>query len=134
MTATTYAAERAYWTERGWATDAPVLTQSRIDTPRASSTVGAGRVVVGGVAWAQHRGITEVEVRVDDGEWQAATLGPDAGIDYWRQWYLTWDAPPGGHTLTVRATDGTGATQPEQGTDPFPSGAAGWHSVAVNVG
>ncbi|HET7760853.1 MAG TPA: molybdopterin-dependent oxidoreductase [Phycicoccus sp.] len=134
MTATTYAAEQAYWTVRGWAAEGPVLTQSRIDTPRASSTVGAGQVVVGGVAWAQHRGISRVEVRVDDGGWQVATLGPDAGIDYWRQWYLPWDASPGPHTLTVRATDATGATQPEQRTEPFPSGATGWHSVDVTVG
>lgn len=133
MTATTYAAQRAYWTERGWATDAPVLTQSRIDTPRPLSSVAAGRVVVGGVAWAQHRGIAGVEVRVDDGDWQAATLGPDAGIDYWRQWYLTWDAAPGRHTLAARATDGTGATQPADRTDPFPSGATGWHTVVVTV-
>jgi hypothetical protein len=49
--------------------------------------------VIGGVAWAQQRGIAKVEVRVDgNGPWQVATLGPDAGIDYWRQWYLVWDA------------------------------------------
>ena len=134
MTATTYAATAAYWTERGWATDAPVRTESRIDTPRALSTVAPGRVVVGGVAWAQGRGIERVEVRVDDGAWQQATLGPDAGIDFWRQWYLAWDASPGRHRLTVRATDGTGTTQTEQDTPPFPSGATGWHDIVVEVG
>ncbi|MGL5817625.1 MAG: molybdopterin-dependent oxidoreductase [Phycicoccus sp.] len=133
MTVTTYAAERAYWTERDWATDAPVLTQSRIDTPRDGSRVDAGRVVVGGVAWAQQRGIARVEVRVDDGRWQEAELGPDGGIDYWRQWYLPWDAVPGRHELTVRATDATGATQPERRTDPFPSGASGWHRVTIET-
>lgn len=134
MTLTTYAAEQAYWTERGWAAQAPVLTQSRIDTPGPGEQVAAGRRAIGGVAWAQHRGIARVEVRVDDGPWQEATLGPDAGIDFWRQWYLPWDATSGRHTLTVRATDLTGATQPEQRTDPFPSGAQGWHSILVIVG
>ncbi len=133
MEATTYADETAYWTERGWATDAPILTESRIDTPRGLSRTAAGRVVIGGVAWAQQRGIEKVEVRVDEGRWQEAELGPDAGIDYWRQWYLPWDAVPGRHTLTVRATDSTGATQPEERQTPFPEGATGWHSVVVVI-
>ncbi|GAA4399917.1 sulfite oxidase [Fodinibacter luteus] len=134
LEATTYAAGRAYWTERGWATDAPILTQSRIDTPRDRARVSAGDAVVGGVAWAQHRGIAGVEVRVDDGAWQEATLGPDAGIDHWRQWYLPWPAAPGRHTLTVRATDGTGAVQEEARTEPFPRGATGWHRIVVTAG
>ena len=133
MTATSYAADRAYWTERGWATDAPIHTQSRIDTPQALSTVAAGRVLIGGVAWAQTRGIQQVEVRVDDGDWQRAVLGPDAGIDYWRQWYLPWEAPPGQHRLTVRATDATGDTQTDDDAAPFPSGATGWHDILVTV-
>jgi DMSO/TMAO reductase YedYZ molybdopterin-dependent catalytic subunit len=133
MTATTYAEQSAYWTDRGWAVDAPVLTQSRIDTPRAFAEVPAGPVTIGGVAWAQHRGIERVEVRVDDGDWQEARLGPDAGIDYWRQWYLPWQATSGEHRLSVRATDGTGTTQTEVSTTPFPSGATGWHSIDVRV-
>ena len=133
MEATTYAAKRAYWTERDWATDAPILTQSRIDTPRGLSRLEAGQVVIGGVAWAQQRGIAGVEVRVDSGPWQEARLGPEAGIDYWRQWYLPWDAVPGRHTLTVRATDATGDVQPEARTEPFPQGATGWHSIVVVV-
>ena len=133
MEATTYAAKTAYWTDRDWATDAPILTQSRIDTPRGLNRLDAGRVVIGGVAWAQHRGIATVEVRVDGGQWQEAMLGPDAGIDYWRQWYLPWDALPGRHELTVRATDLDGATQPEQRATPFPQGATGWHSIVVII-
>ena len=133
MEATTYAAQTAYWTDRDWATDAPILTQSRIDTPRGLNRLDAGRVVIGGVAWAQHRGIQKVEVRVDGGPWQEARLGPDGGIDYWRQWYLPWDALPGRHELTVRATDLSGDVQPEQRTTPFPKGATGWHSVVVII-
>jgi DMSO/TMAO reductase YedYZ molybdopterin-dependent catalytic subunit len=136
LTATTYAAQQAYWTERGWATDAPVLTQSRIDTPRGLDVLRAGKpVAIGGVAWAQRRGISRVEVRVDDGDWMPATMGPDAGIDYWRQWYLRWTPPSGPRrrTLSVRATDGDGALQTDDRTTPFPRGAAGWHSVVVFV-
>jgi DMSO/TMAO reductase YedYZ molybdopterin-dependent catalytic subunit len=133
MQATTYQADRAYWTERDWATDAPILTQSRIDTPRGLNRLDAGRVVIGGVAWAQQRGIKKVEVRVDENSWQEAKLGPDAGIDYWRQWYLPWDALPGRHQLTVRATDLNGDLQPEQDATPFPKGATGWQSIVVLV-
>ena len=130
---TTLEAYNAYWIERGWAKEAPVKTQSRIDTPIPGARFSAGTVPIAGVAWAQHRGIQKVEVRVDGGPWQEARLGPDGGIDYWRQWYLPWDALPGRHELTVRATDLSGDVQPEQRTTPFPKGATGWHSVVVII-
>jgi DMSO/TMAO reductase YedYZ molybdopterin-dependent catalytic subunit len=133
FTATTYAAQQAYWTQRGWAQKANVKTQARIDTPAGLATYPHGRIAIGGVAWAQGRGIEGVEVQVDQGPWQKATLGPDGGTDYWRQWYLAWDATPGRHQLTVRATDGTGATQTNAQAAPFPDGAAGYHSIVVII-
>jgi DMSO/TMAO reductase YedYZ molybdopterin-dependent catalytic subunit len=133
LTATTYAAEKAYWTKRDWSIEGTVKTQARIDTPAGLATYEPGRIAIGGVAWAQGRGITQVEVRVDDGPWEKATLGPDGGTDYWRQWYWVWDATSGRHDLTARATDGTGEVQTEKRADPFPGGASGWHSVVVIV-
>lgn len=133
LTLTTYAAERAYWTERQWATDAPIKTSSRIDTPTPLSTIPAGRTAIGGVAWAQHRGVGSVEVRIDGGRWRLATLGPDIGIDSWRQWYLPWDATPGLHRLAVRATDLRGRIQVERRATPFPDGASGIQEVVVTV-
>lgn len=133
IVATTYADEQAYWTQRGWATDAPVRTMSRIDVPRPLTTVRAGRVPVAGVAWAQHRGIDRVEVQVDDGPWEAARLGGAPSDDTWRQWVWAWDAAPGRHTLRVRATDGSGTVQPASRLTPFPSGAQGHHEVVVQV-
>jgi DMSO/TMAO reductase YedYZ molybdopterin-dependent catalytic subunit len=133
LTATTYAAEQAYWTQRGWAAQATVKTQSRIDTPQDGGTYPPGKVAIGGVAWAQGRGIKAVEVKVDGGEWLPATLGPDGGTDYWRQWYYIWDATPGRHQLTARATDNTGVPQTAQQQDAFPSGATGYHSVGVTI-
>ena len=85
---TTFDAYDAYWIQRGWAEQAPVKTQSRIDTPRVGADVGVGSVVVAGVAWAQHRGIERVEVRVDEGAWNDATLATQDTIDTWRQWTL----------------------------------------------
>ena len=133
LTATTYAADQAYWTKRDWLIDGTVKTQARIDTPAGLATYKPGKIAIGGVAWAQRRGIEEVEVRVDGGEWQKATLGPDGGTDYWRQWFWVWDAKPGRHDLTVRAKDGTGEFQTEKRADPFPGGASGWHSIVVLV-
>ncbi|MFE5941279.1 molybdopterin-dependent oxidoreductase [Streptomyces sp. NPDC056480] len=130
---TTFAAYDAYWVPRGWAAQAPVKTQSRIDTPRAFARPAAGTVMIAGVAWAQHRGIRRVEVRIDDGPWQEARLAAEDSSDTWRQWVYPWQATPGRHTLTVRATDGTGATQPEERTDTMPDGAQGRHSVVVTV-
>lgn len=130
---TTFDAYDAYWVPRGWSAEAPVKTQSRIDTPRPFGRPSAGTVMVAGVAWAQHRGVRRVEVRVDDGPWRDARLAAEATRDTWRQWTYPWEATPGRHTLTVRATDGTGATQPERRTDIMPDGAQGWHSVVVTV-
>jgi DMSO/TMAO reductase YedYZ molybdopterin-dependent catalytic subunit len=123
----------AYWTQRGWAERGPIRTMSRIDTPRTFDKVPAGRVAVAGVAWAQHRGIAGVEVRVDGGPWQETRLAEVPSTDTWRQWVWPWDARPGAHTLEVRATDSDGVTQPEKQRDPFPSGATGWHAVTIRV-
>lgn len=130
---TTFAAYDAYWVRRSWAQQAPVKTQSRIDTPRSFAGLAAGRVAVAGVAWAQHRGIERVEVRVDEGPWQEARLGTADGDDTWRQWMWPWEATPGRHTLEVRATDRTGAVQTEQRAGTLPDGATGLHSVSVDV-
>ena len=130
---TTYAARSAYWTQRKWATDAPILTASRIDVPKSLGTVSRSKPMLAGVAWAQHRGIDKVEIRIDDGPWQATTLAADAGIDLWRQWSLRYDGPAGRHTAQVRATDRSGAVQPESRTRVFPSGATGWHQIQFVV-
>lgn len=123
----------AYWVPRGWSPQGPIKTQSRIDTPRGRNRLTAGPVTVAGVAWAQHRGIRRVEVRVDNGQWQEAELAPTVSVDTWVQWSWRWDATPGEHRLQVRATDATGETQTERTQDVVPDGATGWHTITVNV-
>jgi DMSO/TMAO reductase YedYZ molybdopterin-dependent catalytic subunit len=122
-----------YWIERGWAEQAPIKTQSRIDTPRGGATLAAGPVVIAGVAWAQGRGIDAVEVSVDDGAWQHATLATEDSVDTWRQWRFDWDASAGRHSIAVRATDGTGEPQTSEVREPFPDGATGHHRISVEV-
>jgi DMSO/TMAO reductase YedYZ molybdopterin-dependent catalytic subunit len=130
---TTFAQDQAYWTVRGWSDHGPVKTSSRIDVPQDGATVAAGKVAVAGVAWAQHRGISGVEVRVDAGNWVPARLADPISADTWRQWVYEWDATSGNHHVEVRATDATGATQSGNRVDVIPNGAEGWHSIAVSV-
>jgi DMSO/TMAO reductase YedYZ molybdopterin-dependent catalytic subunit len=131
---TTWEAFDAYWIERGWAKEAPVKVQSRIDVPRSNSSVQAGPRTTAGVAWAPNRGIRRVEVRVDEGPWKEARLGPSLGDDSWRQWVTEWDALPGNHVLQVRATTATdGEVQTDVLREPFPDGATGHHEANVRV-
>jgi hypothetical protein len=130
---TRFADFKAYWTNRGYAAEAPIKTSSRIDVPRSFARVRAGRTPVAGVAWAQDRGIRKVEVRVDRGAWREAQLAAEDGIDTWRQWVWQWDATPGSHTLEVRATDADGHTQTGARASIAPNGSTGWDSVNVTV-
>jgi DMSO/TMAO reductase YedYZ molybdopterin-dependent catalytic subunit len=123
----------AFWTERGWSAEGPIKTQSRIDVPGNGDSVAAGKVAIGGVAWAQHTGVAKVEVRVDEGDWVEAKLGADGSIDSWRQWSYVWTATSGDHRLQVRATDASGYTQTGELADVVPDGATGWHTIDVSV-
>ena len=134
ITLTTYAEKSAYWTDRDWATDAPIKVSTRIDTPNALEELPAGENVVGGVAWAQQKGgVDKVQVRIDGGAWQDAEMGPSVNNDYWRQWFYRWDASEGGHTVAARAISGDGTTQTPARAMPFPEGASGIQELRVTV-
>jgi DMSO/TMAO reductase YedYZ molybdopterin-dependent catalytic subunit len=122
-----------YWVQRNWARQAPVKVESRIDVPQDFSQVPPGPRTVAGVAWAPHRGVGRVEVKVDDGPWRDARLSEALGDDAWRQWAIDWDARPGDHRISVRATTGDGETQPDVKKSVFPDGATGRHEVTVRV-
>lgn len=130
---TTFAQFDPYWVRRGWRQQAPIKTSSRIDTPRPLARVKPGPTAVAGVAWAQHRGISAVQVSVDAGAWQDAELSAPVNTDLWRQWVWMWDATPGSHTLRVRAADSAGDLQSQERVPPFPDGSTGWQSVLVTV-
>jgi DMSO/TMAO reductase YedYZ molybdopterin-dependent catalytic subunit len=132
--ATTFDAYDAYWVQRGWAAEGPIRIAARIDTPAPLRSFPAGPRAIAGVAWAQTRGISRVEVRVDDGPWTEAELAPEVGADVWRQWVRRHDFAPGRHTITVRATSTDGEMQTEARADPFPAGATGWHTTQVMAG
>ncbi len=130
---TTFAAASAYWVDRGWSQQAPIKTESRIDVPATGATLRPGMTPVAGVAWAQHKGVAAVEVRVDRGPWHEARLAAVPDIDTWRQWVWEWQATPGNHLLEARATDKTGYTQTAVQAQPPPNGASGYPSATVTV-
>jgi DMSO/TMAO reductase YedYZ molybdopterin-dependent catalytic subunit len=123
----------AYWVPLGWAKEAPILTQSRIDLPRAGAPLVAGPVETAGVAWAPTRGISRVEVQLDDGAWLPAELSLALADTAWVQWRLIVEVPAGEHVLRVRATDGAGETQTERRTPPAPDGARGYHERRIRA-
>ena len=132
---TTFAADQGYWTPRGWSAKGPAKLESRIDTPAAGSTLssGSGTVPIAGVAWCQHVGVSKVEVQIDNGSWQTATLADSISADTWRQWVFQWKPTKGQHRLQVRATNANGERQTQAYVQPAPNGAEGWHSITVNV-
>jgi DMSO/TMAO reductase YedYZ molybdopterin-dependent catalytic subunit len=131
---TTFAADQAYWTPRGYSPQAPIKLSSRIDTPRIDRGLAAGPTKIAGVAWAQTVGIRKVEVQIDGGPWQEAALAAPVNADTWVQWSLDWEATTGSHTLAVRATDRDGRLQEEKRTPIAPNGSTGWQTTVVRVG
>ena len=136
---TTLEAFDGYWVPLGWAKEAPVLTQSRIDVPRHRAHLAAGEnVTIAGVAWAMDRGVQAVEIAVDadangEGNWQPATLSMPISNATWVQWQATWQAVTGEHTISVRTIDANGEVQTAERTRPDPSGARGHHTIEVVV-
>jgi DMSO/TMAO reductase YedYZ molybdopterin-dependent catalytic subunit len=125
-----------YWVPRGWSKEGPVKTMARIDRPgRKRVEPNADRVIdIAGQAWAVHRGISRVEVSIDDGEWLECELAGVPSDDTWRQWRYPWaDFTPGEHAVRARAFDGDGVPQPEEPKSVAPDGAQGYHEVKFSI-
>jgi DMSO/TMAO reductase YedYZ molybdopterin-dependent catalytic subunit len=130
---TTFARDQGYWTPRGWSAKGPIKLSSRIDTPQDSRTLSAGTVAIAGVAWQQHTGISGVQVQIDKGSWQDATLATVVTVDSWLQWFYNWNATPGNHQIAVRAINKNGEVQTAALAEPAPNGSTGLHTITVRV-
>ncbi|MCL4507735.1 MAG: molybdopterin-dependent oxidoreductase [Chloroflexi bacterium] len=128
-----------YWVDRGWSATAYPQTTSVVDTAGGKGVAHAapgvdGTISLGGIAWAGARGISKVEVQVDEGEWAEARLRmPPLSALTWVQWRYDWPATAGVHTARVRAYDGTGKLQVVESHDVYPSGATGISSLGFQV-
>jgi DMSO/TMAO reductase YedYZ molybdopterin-dependent catalytic subunit len=121
---------RGFWEAQGWSTSAVVKTTSRIDVPKAGTTL-RGTTEFGGVAFAGARGIKRVEVSVDNGKnWTAATLDRPLSPYTWVLWHARVRIPQhGDFSAQVRAIDGAGSVQSAAAAPSYPSGASGYDTV-----
>lgn len=124
-----------YWDERGWASEIPVETMSRLDVPPNRTIVAGEPYELTGIAFAGARGIERVEASHDDGEsWAPCRLvdGGEGGV--WALWVYEWQGPESGsHTLVVRAVDGDGEPQIARSRGTYSDGATGYHRVDVEA-
>jgi DMSO/TMAO reductase YedYZ molybdopterin-dependent catalytic subunit len=124
--------EPGYWVVRGWDKMARMKATAVIDTVAVDMRIidadQRTLVPIGGIAHAGARGISKVEVRIDEGPWEAAQLRtPLSGLT-WVLWRYDWPFRSGDHTFTVRCYDGAGTPQITTLAPPHPSGASGLHS------
>ena len=123
-----------WYGQRSWSREARVKTMTRIDVPARDAHLPAGAQRIAGVAYAGDRGIQKVEFSADSRQtWQTAELTePAAGRDAWVRWQGSFTIAAGAEaTLVARATDGSGALQPEPFGLAQPDGAAGWNTITV---
>lgn len=127
--------EPGYWVKRGWDEKARMKATSVIDTVSVNMMLSQADaktlIPVGGIAHAGARGISKVEVRVDDGPWNVARLRAPMSGTTWVVWRYEWPFRPGNHTFTVRCADGAGAPQIAEMAPPHPSGASGYFSKSM---
>jgi hypothetical protein len=119
-----------YWVERNWDEVAQVTATSVIDTVAVNDIIdsdGQKLVPVGGIAYAGARGISRVDVKVDDGPWQEAQLRAPLSDTTWVIWRYDWPFQEGKHTFAVRCAEADGTPQIETERGNRPSGATGIH-------
>jgi len=130
---TTLKDDPPYWITKGWLADGTIQGASRIDVPRQGTAVRAGTVGIGGRAWTEIGGVKSVEIKIDDGAWQPATLAAPIATNTWRLWSFVWTAQPGDHTITVRMTHDNGTVQSDAQHGVYPGAASGLHTISVSV-
>jgi DMSO/TMAO reductase YedYZ molybdopterin-dependent catalytic subunit len=127
--------EPGYWVKRGWDRTARMKATSVIDTVSVdmmlSEATSETRIPIGGIAHAGARGISKVEVRMDDGPWHEAELRAPLSGTTWVIWRYDWPFQKGQHSFAVRCYDRSGAVQIAEATPPHPSGATGLHSKSM---
>ncbi|MCZ7664245.1 MAG: molybdopterin-dependent oxidoreductase [Thermoleophilia bacterium] len=120
-----------FWVARNWNQEAIMRATSVIDIVAVDDIIerdGAQFVPVGGIAHAGARSISQVEVQVDDGDWQQATLRAPLSKMTWVIWRFEWPYQAGEHTFSVRCRDQEGNLQIAERSGTFPDGATGIHS------
>ena len=127
--------EPGFWVVRGWNKVAQMHATSVIDTVAVDMTIiGADNrklVPIGGMAHAGDRGISKVEVQVDNGPWEQALIRTPLSQLTWVVWRYDWPFRPGKHTFTVRCYDGNGTLQIAAPSPPEPDGVTGLSNRSI---
>ncbi|MGH7643347.1 MAG: molybdopterin-dependent oxidoreductase [Candidatus Dormibacteria bacterium] len=124
-----------YWEQQGWNAGAYPRIFSRFDFPAGNGSLAAGRsYLLTGVAYADTRGISRVEISLDGSKsWSSAHLERPLSPYTWTLWSFRWRPSSGFYTMRLRARDGRGNyQQPGQG-QTYPNGANGLQQVTVLV-
>jgi DMSO/TMAO reductase YedYZ molybdopterin-dependent catalytic subunit len=126
---------QGYWQTRGWSDAAPIRLTSRIDTPLTGAILTANKpTYIAGVAFSGNKGISEVDVSLDNGNtWQQAILKKPLSDLTWVLWELAWTPAKSVQTIIVRAIDMEGNVQDPTQADPLPDGSSGYHTISVSV-
>jgi DMSO/TMAO reductase YedYZ molybdopterin-dependent catalytic subunit len=127
---------KGFYERQGWGPDFVIPTHSRFDGPDFRRPIPPGAMVpLKGVAFAGNRGISRVEVSLDDGKrWQEAKINMPGTRLTWALWNYDWKPEqPGEYRLVVRATDGDGALQIAEERWTAPHGATGYHKVTARI-
>jgi DMSO/TMAO reductase YedYZ molybdopterin-dependent catalytic subunit len=129
--------EPGYWVVRGWDKVAQMKATSVIDTVAVDMTIIHANqqtlIPIGGIAHAGARGISKVELQIDNGPWQPAMLRTPLSNLTWVLWRYDWPFAAGEHTFTVRCYDGAGALQIAAPNPPEPNGATGLDSKTRGI-
>jgi DMSO/TMAO reductase YedYZ molybdopterin-dependent catalytic subunit len=116
-------------------------SSSSSTSPSSSSTsspVASGRTMtIGGIAFAGTKGISKVQVSIDNGStWKDASIKEPLSPYSWVMWAAELNLPngePKEYKLTVRATDKAGTVQTSQIREPFPDGSTGYHMISIQA-
>ena len=128
--------QEGYWVRRGWSATALVKTTSVIDTVSVNAIYeedGTQYVPIGGIAYSGDRGISRVEVQIDDNDWVEADLRAPLSETTWVVWRYDWPFEAGSHTFSVRTYEADGTMQVVQTARSRPDGASGIHTVRDTV-
>jgi DMSO/TMAO reductase YedYZ molybdopterin-dependent catalytic subunit len=126
---------QGYWQTRGWSDAAPIRLTSRIDTPLTGTVLAANKpTYVAGVAFSGNKGISEVDVSLDNGNtWQHATLQKPQSDLTWVLWEIPWTPAKGTYSIVVHAIDLEGNVQDPTQEPPLPDGSSGYHTISVST-
>jgi DMSO/TMAO reductase YedYZ molybdopterin-dependent catalytic subunit len=152
-----------FWQRKGWSNTARINTLSSIVIPgsaalrtrfrgflpagsnlagssnsTSSSSSPTGRTTtIGGIAFAGTRGISKVQVSLDNGlTWKDASIKEPLSPYSWVMWAAELNIPTEQqkeYKLTVRATDKTGNVQTSAIREPFPDGSTGYHMINIQA-